>query len=578
MFLNAALYAAMLSTLVVSSCQKDDDAGTSSDSSDEMPEWAYAGGLLGTSFNHTSDCFEQPTPAVEYGGFSKSFVYGEAFFEDPFVTTPDVPMTGLGPAYVRNSCMHCHPGYGHGKRIEGSFNVQDHGNGYLLCLYTGGEEAATYAMSTLPGMPQTMTSAPFTAYPPIVNDQINIEWIDYTDQYGNKYDDGTEYSLIYPKVTIPESAFNVIWQGTEKYDGIEIAVEATIGIYGTGLLDAISNDDYFAEYVSQQERGYAQGQIGGKITENDGTTQYGRYTYGQTRGTLQNGAGSNAIWNITNVMRKDRQAYYVGAGWLAYLKTTDEYINSPEDENNFEFIYMVHKMETYNNKINDDTVLFNEDFNTYAKAASSEFQAYIEAENRTVTGLELKALDSELYSDANDDDYYITRPEISLEQDDYVNFMVWHRGLAVPSVRDWDDEEVLKGRELFLSDDLGCVSCHKESWTTGSDPVNGDRNITADMMPRYPNQTIYPYTDLLKHDIGLYKPGMRKYCRTTPLWGRGLHIKANGSTDRLHDMRARNTEEAILWHQGEEAEYSRDAWRTLSKSDREAVIAFIDAI
>ncbi len=560
-FINTAFYTAILTTLALSSCKKV-ESDTDSDSSSEMPEWAYAGGELGTTFNHTSDCFEQPTPAVEDYGFSKSFVLGEAFFEDPFVTTPDVPMTGLGPAYVRNSCMHCHPGYGHGKRIEGSFNVQDHGNGYLICLYTGGEEAATYAMSTLPGMPQTMTSAPFTAYPPIVNSKINIEWKEYIDQYGNKYDDGTEYSLIYPEVTIPEDAFNVIWQGTESYGGIEIAVEATIGIYGTGLLDAISNEDLYAEYEAQQARGYAMGKIGAEITENDGSVQYGRYTYGQTRGTLQNGAGSNAIWNITNVMRKDRQAYYVGAGWLAFLKETDEFKNVNDDESNYEFIYMVFKMETYNNKINDDTVLESENFNDYmATTATQGFKDYVaESTGRT------------------DENGNITRPAISLAQEDYVNFMVWHRGLAVPSVRDWDDEEVLRGRELFLSDALGCVSCHKPSWTTGDDPVKGDRNITADMLPRYPNQTIYPYSDLLKHDIGMYKPGMRKYCRTTPLWGRGLHIKANGSTDRLHDMRARNTEEAILWHEGEEAEYSRDAWRALSASDREAMIAFIDAI
>ncbi|MFI3298922.1 MAG: di-heme oxidoredictase family protein [Rikenellaceae bacterium] len=560
-FLNSTLYFAIIGSLVLSSCQSTNTNLPTPDSEDtEMPDWAYAGGELGTTFNHTSDCFEQPSPAVENYGFSKSFVLGEAFFEDPFVTTPDVPMTGLGPAYVRNSCMHCHPGYGHGKRIEGSFNVQDHGNGYLICLYTGGEENATYAMASLPGMPQTMTSAPFTAYPPIVNNQVEIIWHDYTDQYGNKYEDGTEYSLIYPEVVIPENAFNVIWQGSESYSGIEIAVEATIGIYGTGLLDAISNEDYYAEYEAQQARGYSQGKIGGQITENDGTTQYGRYTYGQTRGTLQNGAGSNAIWNITNVMRKDRQAYYVGTGWLEYLKETSEFKNADDDASNYEFIYMTFKMETYNNKINDDTVLENENFNSYMATATQGFKDYVATEGRT------------------DESGNITRPAIALDQDSYVNFMVWHRGLAVPSVRDWDDEEVLRGRELFLSDDMGCTACHKPSWTTGSDPVNGDRNISADMMPRYPNQTIWPYTDLLKHDIGLYKPGMRKYCRTTPLWGRGLHVKANGSSDRLHDMRARNTEEAILWHQGEEAEYSRDAWRTLSKSDREAMIAFIDAI
>lgn len=95
-------------------------------SASEQPEWYYAGGKLGTSFLATSNALEQPAPAVEEAGLYQSFKNGEAIFEKPFMTNTSGVRSGLGPVYIRTSCIHCHPGYGHGKRVEaGSFRTDE---------------------------------------------------------------------------------------------------------------------------------------------------------------------------------------------------------------------------------------------------------------------------------------------------------------------------------------------------------------------------------------------------------------------------------------------------------------------
>jgi CxxC motif-containing protein (DUF1111 family) len=158
--------------------------------------------------------------------------------------------------------------------------------------------------------------------------------------------------------------------------------------------------------------------------------------------------------------------------------------------------------------------------------------------------------------------------------EDYDAFMVWHRGLAVPAARNLDDPKVQRGRALFHSESanererLGCIACHRPSWTTRA-------NYTP--LPAISNQKIYPYTDLLRHNLDMVEPGRVKVCRTTPLWGKGLSNVVSGNTDKLHDLRARNYEEAILWHGGEAAP-SKEKFRALSKEDREALIKFLEAI
>jgi CxxC motif-containing protein (DUF1111 family) len=159
-------------------------------------------------------------------------------------------------------------------------------------------------------------------------------------------------------------------------------------------------------------------------------------------------------------------------------------------------------------------------------------------------------------------------PEITI--DNLNRVVAYMKTLAVPARRNVNDIVVLKGKKIFSQ--LNCNGCHKPLMTTKSsiDQLN--------------NQVIRPYTDLLLHDMGEELADNRpdflangKEWRTPPLWGLGLIRTVNGHTFLLHDGRARNMEEAILWHAGE-ATQSRDKFKQLSKSDRDAVIKFLESL
>jgi CxxC motif-containing protein (DUF1111 family) len=157
--------------------------------------------------------------------------------------------------------------------------------------------------------------------------------------------------------------------------------------------------------------------------------------------------------------------------------------------------------------------------------------------------------------------------------------MVWHRGLAIPRARNLNDESVQKGKELFTQ--MGCANCHRPSWTTGDDnywapALNGKKPL-----PRYANQTIWPYSDFIQHRLWMKNDIHGTWCRTTPLWGRGLSALNTGRSDRLHDNRARNVVEAIMWHgysKDSDAYRSVEKFYNLSKEERDAVVKFIDSI
>ncbi|MDY4734242.1 MAG: di-heme oxidoredictase family protein, partial [Sodaliphilus sp.] len=102
----------------------------------------------------------------------------------------------------------------------------------------------------------------------------------------------------------------------------------------------------------------------------------------------------------------------------------------------------------------------------------------------------------------------------------------------------------------------------------------------AQKLPRFPYQKIWPYTDLVQHRLFMVNDIRTGWCRTTPLWGRGLSRLCTGAADRLHDCRARNVIEAIMWHGSakSDARKSVEKFRNLSKSDRDAVVEFINSI
>ena len=105
------------------------------------------------------------------------------------------------------------------------------------------------------------------------------------------------------------------------------------------------------------------------------------------------------------------------------------------------------------------------------------------------------------------------------------------------------------GKTLFT--EIGCATCHRPTWTTGDDVFTDPNGFFADgdsRLPRYPNQKIWPYSDMVQHRLFMVNDIRTGWCRTTPLWGRGLSEKCTGASDRLHDCRARTVIEAIMWH------------------------------
>ena len=148
----------------------------------------------------------------------------------------------------------------------------------------------------------------------------------------------------------------------------------------------------------------------------------------------------------------------------------------------------------------------------------------------------------------------------------------YSQNLAVPARRKPDDPEVLNGKELFYG--IGCAGCHRPKFVTGDVPGQ----------PHLSHQLIWPYTDMLLHDMGEGLADNRpegaatgSEWRTPPLWGIGLTETVSGHTLFLHDGRARNLTDAILWHGGE-ADVARDKFAALSKADRDALLAFVSSL
>lgn len=144
--------------------------------------------------------------------------------------------------------------------------------------------------------------------------------------------------------------------------------------------------------------------------------------------------------------------------------------------------------------------------------------------------------------------------------------------LAVPVRRNHDDPEVLRGKGIFYQ--TGCISCHTPKFRTQESVDH----------PEQSSQLIWPYTDLLLHDMGEgladHRPegvASGREWKTPPLWGIGLTQVVNGHTFFLHDGRARNLLEAILWHGGE-AEGSKQRVIQMKPEERKALLAFLNSL
>lgn len=533
-------------------------------------EW-YPGGELGTTDNVASGCYEDEAPAVTAQGLIDDFNAGEKFFERQF-TSANSGFKGLGPASVRRSCLDCHPNYGHGRRMDSYTTSYGNGNGYLLAVYhpiDGANSNDGGYVAEVTGMPQTQATEPFKA--PIDESQIKMQWHHVTAMESGlpmKFPDGEAYDLIYPEITIPRSAFRT---NPNPYDtgnkAVAVRVESTIGVMGTGLLDAITEEDIKAQYASTANYYKNVAKVANvseyvnpnfwdasadnfaagawyPATENTGVYADGgngkpmvkRFTYALTRATLQDGPGANAIWNITNVSRPDRPKLYTTNAWAAAMAEDKEVIE----------------------KIKNDP--------------TSPFWASTDDEiSKRVNGL-LKPGTNQFSNE-----WHNFEPEMSA--DHFYEFMVWHRGLAIPRARNLNDARVQQGKKVFM--EIGCANCHRPSWKTGSDNYWTPNMIAGKKLPRYANQTIYPYSDMMQHKLYMANDIHGSWCRTTPLWGRGLAATNGSGVERLHDCRARNEVEAIMWHaysKNSHAYNSALKFYNLSKADRDAVVMFLRSI
>ena len=173
--------------------------------------------------------------------------------------------------------------------------------------------------------------------------------------------------------------------------------------------------------------------------------------------------------------------------------------------------------------------------------------------------------------------FAMTGAQVSTEDMEDVDLYL--QTLGVPARRNVDDPTVLQGEQLFYQ--AKCHLCHVTSLKTRP---RGSVLLNNTELPQLGNQVIHPYSDFLLHDMGVelgddYPSGLANgnEWRTTPLWGLGLQEVVNGHTYYLHDGRARNLTEAIMWHGGEGAA-SRTLFSRMTKDERAALIKFLQSL
>lgn len=180
------------------------------------------------------------------------------------------------------------------------------------------------------------------------------------------------------------------------------------------------------------------------------------------------------------------------------------------------------------------------------------------------------ALQTDCMTSANGNSTHLDNLEVDKQQARLVDLFISLS--SPPAMRNLTSPDFLDGKRLF--DDGGCASCHTPKMQTG------DHSSFAVLN----NRTFYPFTDMLLHDMGeglasgfpSFSASPREW-RTAPLWGIGLSEKVSGRVGFLHDGRARNIEEAILWHGGE-AKGSQEFYKSLHKEHRNKLIYFLESL
>jgi CxxC motif-containing protein (DUF1111 family) len=169
-----------------------------------------------------------------------------------------------------------------------------------------------------------------------------------------------------------------------------------------------------------------------------------------------------------------------------------------------------------------------------------------------------------------------TAAEPEIDDDTLGQVIFYTASIAPPARRQPADPQVLRGQALFAQ--AQCAACHRPSYVTGTPPFP---KLTSAAIS---GQRIWPYTDLLLHDMGPDLADGRpdflasgRQWKTPPLWGIGLIKDVNGHQRLLHDGRADGVLEAILWHGGE-ALASREQVLQMKRQDRDALVRFVESL
>ena len=174
--------------------------------------------------------------------------------------------------------------------------------------------------------------------------------------------------------------------------------------------------------------------------------------------------------------------------------------------------------------------------------------------------------------------------QLDISAEDMEDVDLYMQALGVPARRDVDDPQVQLGEQMFY--EAKCHLCHTVTLHT---KTRGSTLLMGTHLSWLGQQTIHPYSDFLLHDMGSeimgvglndnYVSGLARgnEWRTTPLWGIGLQEIVNGHTYFLHDGRARNFVEAIMWHGGE-GEASKNLFKNMTKTERDALVRFLQSL
>lgn len=524
----------------------------------DIPDWAKVSDLGGTITNTqtpgSSNAFSEPiTNLSEFD--LKKHISGDAFFEQAFVPAPNPDYTnfaGLGPVFNDNACETCH-------QKDGRFHLPPiKSDGQKVKLMDSGiflrisiEDEGTYqgengsvrrsadnlwgAPTAVPNFSDQLFHRSASRNQPVramfKDAQGNIDWqalqsgqadvwISIDDVRTVTYADGTQVTLTKPTLWV-DNPYDAPDNGA-VYDEIEISEDAKSRLFKPDVRFSprIGMPVFGLGLLEAIKEEDILSQVNNDSRTNNGITGKANWVYD---------AQKHEECKVENNCESNPPVSLGRFGWKASTPSVRQQSLGA---------------------LRGDIGITNSMFGKESIDGTDLWNAYLELNP------EFKQ-----HVDSN------TQPESTKEFDDAVTF--YSQTLAVPARINAGDKDVIKGAQLFT--DANCIACHTPSYVTGNDHE----------IEQFRNQTIYPFSDMLLHDMGEDLADNRRdfeangnEWKTRPLWGIGKTKTVNPTAGFLHDGRAKTLEEAILWHGGE-GERSREYFRQLSKENRDLLIKFL---